>query len=51
MAALKPVQPSICDDFKGWKEICKTVMTKPDPKKIEELKQMSEKFKKVIKND
>ncbi len=51
MAALKPVQPSICDDFKVLKEICKSVMNKPEPKKIKELKQLSEKFKKVIKND
>ena len=49
MAALKPIQPSICDDPKVWKEICKVAMTKPDPKKVEELKRLAEKFKKVIK--
>ncbi len=31
MAALKPVQPSVCDDSRVWKKICKTVMSKPDP--------------------
>lgn len=49
MAALKPVQPSVCDDSRVWKKICKTVMSKPDPKKIEELEKLAEKFKKVIK--
>lgn len=49
MAALKPVQPSVCDDSRIWEKICKTVMSKPDPKKIEELEKLAEKFKKVIK--
>ena len=49
MAALKPVQPSVCDDSRVLKKICKTVMSKPDPKKIEELEKLAEKFKKVIK--
>ena len=49
MAALKPVQPSVCDDSRVWKKISKTVMSKPDPKKIEELEKLAEKFKKVIK--
>lgn len=49
MAALKPVQPSVCDDSRIWEKICKTVMSKPDPKKVEELEKLAEKFKKVIK--
>ncbi len=49
MAALKPVQPSVCNDPKVWKKICSSVMSKPDPKKIEDLEKLAEKFKKVIK--
>ncbi len=49
MATLKPVQPSVCDDYRIWEKICNTVMSKPDPKKIEELEKLTEKFKKVIK--
>lgn len=51
MAALKPVQPSVCTDPKIWNEICKSVTSKPDPKKIEELRKEAEKFKKVMRND
>lgn len=49
MAALKPIQPSVCTDKRTWEEICKTALAVPTKEKLEELKKEAEKFKNLVK--
>ena len=51
MAALKPIQPSVCNDIKIWKQICNTVNKPITSEQIEKAKKRSEQFKKVCESD
>ena len=51
MATVKPVQPSLVNDVKIWKQILQTVLKKPTSSQIEAAKLRSERFKKVSAND
>ncbi|MCR5124650.1 MAG: hypothetical protein K6B43_05590 [Treponema sp.] len=50
MAIVKPVQPSVVNDVKIWKQILQTVLKKPTDSQIQSAKQRSERFKKVSSN-
>lgn len=49
MAALKPVQPTVCNEKKVWTEICKIAMAVPTRKQLENAKIKAEKMQKVFK--
>lgn len=49
MAALKPVQPSVCTDPKIWKEICEMVMKVPTQEQLKKAEERAKKFSKVMK--
>ena len=48
MAALKPVQSSVCTEPKVWKEICESVMKSPSKEAQNRAKDLSKKFSKVV---
>lgn len=49
MAALKPVQPSVCDDPKVWKKLCDLVLQPPTQEQLKKAEERVKKFKRVIK--
>ena len=50
MAALKPVQSSVCNVPKVWKEICESVTKSPSEEAKKRAISLSKKFSKVVKN-
>ncbi|WP_159100041.1 hypothetical protein [Treponema saccharophilum] len=50
MAIVKPVQPSVVNDVKIWKQILQAVLKKPTASQIQSAKLRSERFKKVSAN-
>jgi hypothetical protein len=50
MAIVKPVQPSVVNDVKIWKQILQAVLKKPTASQILSAKLRSERFKKVSAN-